>query len=186
MAGGTLAVRPFSRRLVLDPPAAAGAVTVVAPDDAVPGGAPVGWSVDGGTVVPFGEPREIPATGARPLTLRLHGADDVAPEKAADPGLAAVAEAAPDRHRGARPRRAAARLDPGARAAVGRDVAAQAVRRAGRHERREPAGAPGAERAADAEAVPLAQPRRVWADAEGEGDQVVDRQRAVPVTRSRS
>jgi hypothetical protein len=77
---GTLAVRPFSRRLLLDPPPTARAVTVEAPQDAVADGALAGWSVDGGTVVPFGEARAIPPAGTRPLTLRLHGPGDVAPE----------------------------------------------------------------------------------------------------------
>jgi hypothetical protein len=72
-------VRAYSRRLLLARPQDAGAVTVMAPADAVQDGVLAGWSVDGGTVTPFGQAAEIPAAaaGERPLTLRLHGAGDV-------------------------------------------------------------------------------------------------------------
>jgi hypothetical protein len=77
VVGGTLQVRAFSRRLLLARPEDACGVTVTAPEDAVEADALAGWSVDGGSVTPFGTALEIPAAGERPLTLRLHGAGDV-------------------------------------------------------------------------------------------------------------
>jgi hypothetical protein len=81
--GDRLVVRPYARRIQIDPPDGAKAISVTAPQQSGAHAQMRGWSVEAGLVHPFGA--DVPLVDSRSLLVRLRGADDVDPGRVAAP-----------------------------------------------------------------------------------------------------
>ena len=119
--GSAPELRPFARRLRLEPPAGVAEIQVDAPGDAVDPGALVGWSVGEGAVRPFGAAVAGRGDAGHPAARSPRRR----PGRGRAARVAALATGAADGDRGARPRapagarpRALLALDQPARAAV--------------------------------------------------------------------
>jgi hypothetical protein len=80
---GRLTVRPYARRLRVQPPEAASRLVVEEPSGFRGRSELVAWSVGGGVPVAFGQGIGIPPSGS--IEIRLHGAADVEPGALAAP-----------------------------------------------------------------------------------------------------
>ena len=76
--GDALVVRPFARRIRVEPPAGVRTLTVLEPDDADGASPLLGWSAAQGEVRPFGT--AAPLAGGAFQEVRIHGIDDVDPQ----------------------------------------------------------------------------------------------------------
>jgi hypothetical protein len=83
VSGGHATVRPYARRIRLDLGPGVDSVTIAPPADLLADNAVVGWSLRGGEIHPFGEPRPVPDGGR--LEIVLHRSAGVDPDEVAPP-----------------------------------------------------------------------------------------------------